>query len=181
MSTKYEITRRSFVILTLFCLLLIGTNAYLLKQNFELRKVKRNDSSISFNTPIFPLKGTDFKENKVEIKTESNKKTILFVFSSNCQFCHKNMPNWVKITNFKDQPNTRIIGVSLGENGAKFIESYEFNHFFPIVNLSPEDVDVNPPFDITPQTILVNSDGNVEKVWSGMLNEKSLSEIIAEL
>jgi hypothetical protein len=36
---------------------------------------------------------------------------------------------------------------------------------------------VNYRFQLTPQTILVDSAGKVEKVWTGVLNDSALAEL----
>lgn len=180
MSAKYEITRPQLLAIIFFCLILISLNLFLLKQNRGLKQLARSnsESSITVGTKLLPLSGVDNSGEKVEVNSNIKQKTLLLVFSAACHFCAKNSPNWKEILTKVSSEKIKVVGVAFGENGEAFLKKYELENKFSTINLLPGKVAETPPFDITPQTILLDSDGKVEKVWSGVLDKKSFNEVL---
>ena len=180
MSAKYEISRPQFFAIILFCLILICLNLFLLKQNQGLKQLTQNtnESSITVGKKLLPLSGVDTAGNNVEVNPVAEQKTLLLVFSATCHFCAKNSSNWKEILNKMSSDKIKVIGVALGENGEDFLKKYELENKFSTVNILPGKLAQAPSFDITPQTILLDSDGKVEKVWSGVLDKKSFNEVL---
>ena len=180
MSAKYEISRPQILAIILFCLILIGLNLFLLKQNQGLKQLTQSnpESSITVGTKLLPLGGVDATGNKVEVNPNTEQKTLLLVFSATCRFCDKNASNWKEILNTMSSEKIKVVGVALGKNGEDFLKKYELGNQFSTVNLLPDKLTQAPPFDVTPQTILLDSDGKVEKVWSGVLDKKSFNEVL---
>jgi peroxiredoxin len=87
------------------------------------------------------------------------------------------MPNWKAIAQGLDRKSYRIVAVSILSEGVK---EYVAQHDLPDV---PVIADVDPKsrvayeMTVTPQTILINSDGKVEKVWTGFIQADERNEI----
>lgn len=179
MSTKYEISHTQGFAIIILCSFLIILNLFLLIQNQKLKQFAQNsrESSVTVGKKILPLGGFDNSGNKVELKP-NKQKILILVFSSTCRFCDRNADNWKKILQLSNSGEIKMFGVSLGKDGEKFLNKHGFENQIPMLNLSFDSLSEKPIFDVTPQTILVDSEGKAEKVWSGILDEKSLDEIL---
>jgi len=180
MSAKYEISRPQILAIIFFCFILIGLNLFLLIQNQQLKQLTQNsrESSITVGTKILPLSGFDATGNKVEVNPNAEQKTLLLVFSSTCRYCEQNASNWKEILQAAKSEEITVVGVALGKDGEKFLKKHGLESQFSTINLLPDKLTQIPPFDITPQTILLNFDGKAEKVWSGVLDKKSFNEVL---
>lgn len=183
MSAKYEISRSQILAIILFCLVLIGLNLFLLKQNQELNRLIQpsQESVIAVGSEVLPLSGLDNSGKKVEIASNLEQKTLLLVFSSTCRFCEQNASKWKEILQTKYIEKVRIVGIALSKDGEKFLKKHGLEDKFSTLNLSPDNLRDKPLFSVTPQTILLNSEGRAKKVWNGVLDEKEISEILDEL
>jgi peroxiredoxin len=109
-------------------------------------------------------------------------KTLLFVFSTKCDACRKNLPHWADIVRMVQQrKDCRVIGVSLNEldNSRKFVESHSIT--FPIVVPSDSVFPREYKVSATPQTILVDSTGLVQNIWTGVLDSLKDTEVLQAL
>lgn len=179
-SAKYEITRPQLLALIFFCFILIGLNLFLLKQNHQLKQLteNQNESAVTVGKKILPLSGLDTAGNKVEVNSNAEQKTLLLVFSATCRFCEKNASNWKEILQNIKTDKINVVGVALGKDGEEFLKKHQLNGKFSTVNLLPDKSSPLPIFDVTPQTILLNSSGEAEKVWSGVLDKKNFNEVL---
>lgn len=183
MSAKYEISRTQILTTIMFCSFLIILNLFLLIQNQKLKQFVQSprESSITVGKKILPLSGFDNFDNKVELKSNKQQKTLLLVFSSACRFCDRNASNWKKIIQSNSSDEIKMFGVSLGKDGEKFLKKHGFEKQISTLNISLDNLSKKPIFDVTPQTILIDSKGKAERVWSGVLNEKSLDEVLTKI
>ncbi len=126
MSAKYEITCPQFLAIIFFCFILFGLELFLLKQN-QINQLteNRNESAVTVGTKILSLIGLVTTENKVEINSNAERKTLRSVFSAACRFFEKNALNWKEILNPIPSEKINNVGsVSLGENGEKFLNKF---------------------------------------------------------
>lgn len=175
----FKFNKVSFAIIGLVFLGLVGLNIFLINQNKTLKSEGKNrEIVLKEGKSLIPLQGLDInnEKQKIEWGTE-NQKTLIMIFSPQCGYCHENMPMWKEIAGKINKTDFRTVAVSSFPNGAKeFIEEYEFSNI-PIV-IEPEPASkVEYVMYLTPQTVLVNQAGQVEKVWIGPIKDNNKSEI----
>jgi len=87
------------------------------------------------------------------------------------------MPNWKAIAQGLDRNAYRIVAVSILSEGVKeYMAQHELTDVPVIAEVDPKNR-VSYEMTVTPQTILIDSDGKVEKVWTGFIQGDELSEI----
>jgi peroxiredoxin len=186
MSVKYTISRSHLFILLIFSLITIGLNIFLLKQNFDLKKAYLTTDAIPSEIQLLPLnvKNSDNDVFQLLAETDTNSKTILFVFSSMCKFCHKNIDSWKKILEVKQKENlshTKVVGISFDQDTTEFVKQHDLENQFLVVNLLENKIENENIFSSTPQTLILNSEGKIEKAWNGLLTKDEVLEIISLL
>jgi peroxiredoxin len=157
----------------------------LVQENQKLRK--------AFNRPRGPYKilnpeekvpslvGVDLEEKEIEIEYPSSKRTVLFWFSSTCPSCEHNLEFWKEVYRNHGSENLRFFGVTHSgeEKTGEFAKKFELD--FPIVIVSDISLLDKYKVEVIPQTMLIDSQGVVQKVWPGPLSENYKKEINAML
>jgi peroxiredoxin len=177
----YTITTRGAILLLLLTLTLLILNLSLIIQNRNLRSLATDEkrSILLKEGSIVPaLSGVDLDGNKISLNYQDDpRKAVMLVFSPRCGYCTDNMPNWQSIAQNLDRKLYRILAVSITADGVK---EYITQHSLPNV---PVIADVEPKsrvsyeMNVTPQTILINSQGKVEKIWTGVLQPGERTEV----
>ena len=163
------------------CLLLLGMNVALLRQNRTLRNqlaVPPPASEVPLGTQVPDLAGFDVSGRHISVAYGQNQpKVLLFVFSPSCQFCAQNWPKWWQLFPSIDRSNVRPVGVDVSSTATPdYINEHRLNEMPVLTQLDPKDT-VGYHLRLTPQTILVDGNGRVEKVWSGVLDDNNVAEI----
>ena len=176
-----QIGRSTIVLFVLLLLALLVINAALIIQNRSLRsfQVIANRTGLKAGSVAPTLAGLDIDGNKLAFAFGGNNhvKSILFVLSPRCAYCEKNMSNWKAITNRIDSKSYRIIAVSLVSEGLKeYLEKHQMAGISVIAELDPRSTEAYG-FNLTPQTLLIDSDGRVENIWTGILEPNDLREL----
>jgi peroxiredoxin len=181
LSGVYTISKRGAILLVLVILTLLVLNASLIIQNRTLRSLETaNKRSVVLKEgSIVPaLSGLDLNGNKISLNYgDDPRKAVMLVFSPRCGYCTQNMPNWQSIAQSLDPKLYRIVAVSTTAEGVK---EYVAKNSFPNV---PLIADVEPrgrvsyEMNVTPQTILIDSQGRVEKIWVGLLQPDDQTEV----
>ncbi len=106
---------------------------------------------------------------------DSQVSTVLLVLRPGCQWCDANMPDWKVLIQEKGQ-NFRFVAVSLSPiDFGKYMEGSKLN----VPGVSPSFGE-NPTFrgvTATPQTIIVDSDGTVRKIWLGAYTQEIKQDV----
>lgn len=150
---------------------------YLAKENQKLRE--------RANTPSVPFKKGDFVK-KLSMHTfagtdstidfsQISKKTILFVFSTNCPHCKEVSPYIEKLyEEFKD--NYQFVGVAVEESQEiqKFVAEKKLH--LPVFRSASKDLRASIPVSFVPITILLDK-GRVEEYWTGNFAEDGYKTI----
>lgn len=142
------------------------------------RVVEGNTARLLPGTKVDPFTAVGADGKSLTISYDgTNKPTVLYVLSPSCIWCRRNQANIDKIAETKAN-DFRFIGLSLGEEGLKeYAEQYGLK--FPVyAGLTKETVQ-SLGLGGTPQTIVVSSEGNVLKVWSGAYLENMQPEVEA--
>jgi peroxiredoxin len=124
------------------------------------------------------LSGTDLDGKDFTLSYSNDpRKVVLLVFSPRCGACTKNMPNWKAMLQSLDQNSYRIVAVSTVSDGVKEYVGQQKLTDIPIISEVDPKSRVSYEMNVTPQTILINSDGVVEKLWIGVLSPDERNEV----
>src|SRR5207245_4001345 len=100
--------------------------------------------------------------------------------SPQCGICDKNWPTWETIIKAIDKESFRVIGVNLTQFSSSPLSSYLDKHgiseFSVFEQLDPK-VQVEYNLAMAPETLLINRDGKIEKVWVGLLTENDFNDV----
>ena len=170
----YAVTKRTLHLFTLLGMMLFIMNVLLIQQNKELKvQAQKRDRTLELKpgTELPAMVGMDMDENKSVLDySQDMRKTLLFIFSPRCRACKENMPNWESMIKQLDKDSYRIVGVSLVESGTKeYVASNKLGSI-PVISELDAESRIAYSLALTPQTILINSEGRVEKVWTGRLS-----------
>jgi len=173
--STFEFSRTTVLVSVFLLLGLLALNAALIVQNRNLNSsIQKGEAALVEGQSMPAIAGIDL-EGREQIFDwgNDNRKTLLMNFSPRCGYCRANMPNWTAILQGIDKSAYRVVVVSSISDGAKeYIEKYKIKDVPVIVEPEPK-VLINYLMHITPQTILLNPDGKIEKVWVGkFVNEQ---------
>jgi peroxiredoxin len=159
------------IVLTLLLVCSVGVNLLL------ARKTKRLQSTldtIESGKKILPgsgvpaLQATSLSGTPVSLSySESSSPTVIYVFSTSCGWCDRNLEN-IKFlaTNRKD--NYRFIGLSIDRDVSQLGEYVTKAKLpFPIYHFPSQLMWNDYKLGGTPMTIVVSTDGKVLEDWSG--------------
>lgn len=163
------------------CVLLLGLNIALVYQNRELK------SRLSVPPPVLQatagaqmpdLKGFDPDGKPVAVHYGNDPRHVLvLVFSPTCPFCEQNWPKWAEVIKSLDGSVVRPVGVDVTSSTTDDFDSQHAMAGMPVIAKVDPVARVDYRFQLTPQTILVDASGKVEKVWTGVLNDANVSEL----
>ncbi len=160
---------------------LLLVNVLLVEQNKKLRVLARRPDralEIKPGTELPPLEGLDSNGNKHSFDYgQDQRKTVLLVLSPRCNSCEENMPNWEAIINGLDRRSFRLAAVSLQSDGYKEYASRHGINQVPVLTKIDPHYRIAYNLALTPQTILIDADGKVEKVWTGFLRGENKQDV----
>lgn len=163
------------------CLLLLAVNIALIHQNSRLK------AQLSLPPPSLEavkgaqmpdLRGFDLTGKPVEVLYgKDQRKVLVLVYSPTCAFCDENWPRWQQLISSLDRSAVRPVAVDVTSSStATFISQHQLAELPVFQKVDPHDV-VDYRFQLTPQTILLDSEGKVEKVWTGVLTDSTVAEL----
>lgn len=160
---------------------LLLVNVLLVQQNKKLKDLARRPDralEVKPGTALPPLEGFDSNGvRQVVDYGQGSQKTVLLVLTPRCSACEKNMPNWEAIISGLDQRSFRLIAVSLHSEGLKEYASQHGIDRIPILTTIDPKYRVAYNLALTPPIILIDADGKVEKVWTGLPNGEEKLDI----
>lgn len=180
-STHTERQNKSGLVFAILGISLLTVNMLLLQENKQLKAMaaKANPSlEVQLGTMLPPLQGVDVNGSRLVFPHgQDSRKTLLLVFSPTCSLCSDNMANWQSLIKEVDQDSFRLVGVSLKSEGtAEYITVHNLLSLPVIADVDPQSKEAYN-LRLTPQAILIDSEGRAERVWSGLLQEKEKMEI----
>lgn len=118
---------------------------------------------------------TDLNGNKETITTNQNHPSVLYIMSPTCIWCARNIEN---IRSLARQSGAQYTFIGLSTTSAKLKEYVASTPLpFPIKLIDtkalPKDFDIGA----TPQMVVLDGKGKVQKVWTGALDGKRRSEV----
>lgn len=181
----YQLSRAKALFFFLAGLGLIAVNIALLIQVKVLKEAQdtllhQRDTSLELKSgrDFTLFNGLDSDNNKISLSEfQNHQRTFVLIFSPGCGYCMENMPNWQAIiANAKDN-KYRVLGASLEKLGLpEYVAQYRLSKL-PLISEVDPSARVSYNLLLTPQTILVDPDGKVERVWTGLLQPDQKAEI----
>lgn len=169
-------------IILIVLVLVMGVEIFLLVQeNRELRlALKTPRGPVKVLNPkekVPPLVGIDQKGKEFKVEYPSSQKTILFWFSADCPSCEYNLEFWKEIYQKHSSAKLRFFGVTNSEEKKTedFIKKFQLE--FPVLILSDFSFLDKYRVEAIPQTMLIDTNGMVQKVWPGPLSENHKKEM----
>lgn len=184
-SPSIQISKSAIIIFLLTALCLLVLNVILLKQNQEMKaQLTKHTSSPELTTgtqlPSLRGRGVDGKEMQVSFGKDP-RKSVLLVFAPECQFCERNMSVWKQILDNINKSSFRVTAVSLSsQNLTNYIAAHQLNAIPVLTDVNLQDRESYKLASV-PQTIFIDANGRVEKVWTGLLQGEVLNEVQKDL
>lgn len=177
----YSIFRRQLFLFATMGLLLVVMNILLVLQNKALKGAFGSSNRQLETRPgtLLPqIRGRGVDGNEVTISYgQDPRKTLLLVFSPKCGACTQNMPHWQSLIRKLDTKYYRVIAASLIGLGVKeYLEPYDLGELPVIAEVDPADR-VSYNLALTPQMILIDSDGRAEMAWTGVLRDEKKADV----
>jgi hypothetical protein len=163
------------------CIILLATNIALIHQNRQLKaQLSQPPPALeaAAGTQMPDLRGFDPDGKPVEVLYGKDpRKVLVLVFSPTCAFCEQNWPKWEQVISSLDRGVVRPVGVDVTSTAtAPFLTQHQLTALPVFLKVDPQAT-VNYRFQLTPQTILVDRAGKVEKVWTGVLNDSAVADL----
>jgi peroxiredoxin len=180
LSSGRTISKKASILVVLLVAALLVLNASLVIQNRNLRaKISGPRSTVLHPGNLVPsLSGMDIDGKNFTLAYGNDpRKAVMLVFSPRCGYCTKNMPNWKAIAQSLDRNSYRIVAVSISSEGVKeYIGQQKLTDVPIIAEVDPKSR-VSYEMNVSPQTILIDSQGKVEKLWTGVFSPDERSEV----
>lgn len=124
-----------------------------------------------------PLVGIDLDGQEVKVEFPSSEQTVLFWFSAACPSCEHNVEFWREMYQKRSSPELRFFGITTAGEGKTEELTEKFPFEFPILTVSDYSLLDQYKVEVIPQTMLIDENGLVRKVWPGPLSENYKIEI----
>jgi peroxiredoxin len=163
------------------CVVLLAVNIALIHQNSQLKAQLSQPPpalELTTGTQMPDLRGFDPDGKPVEVLYGKDpRKVLVLVFSPTCPFCEQNWPKWEQVISSLDRSVVRPVGVDVTSTSqAPFLSQHQLTGL-PIFERVEPRVMLNYRFQLTPQTILLDPAGKVEKVWTGVMTDSAVADL----
>jgi peroxiredoxin len=172
-----------FIVLSLGFVLIV-INLALVKQNRELRSLlaKRpgRSKALENGKTLPPLDGMDLDGRDFVLDYGADRRrALLFIFTPGCEACEQNVDHWKSILKKADGEAFRFIAISTVLDSSitkEFIRRHDLLDL-PVIAVTDRASREEYNLSMTPQTILVSSEGRIERVWPGSLEEGKQADL----
>jgi peroxiredoxin len=114
------------------------------------------------------------------VMPSADTKLLIITFSPGCPACQANQEGWMELADALEQKGVRVVWLS--RDSVEITREYCAKH-----GIRLSDTLADPPYRTylqlglarVPNTVLVKSDGTVEKVWTGRLDQAGWSSVFA--
>src|SRR4051794_8554037 len=163
------------------CVVLLAVNIALIHQNSQLKAQLSQPPpalELTTGTQMPDLKGFDPEGKPIGVEYGKDpRKVLVLVFSPTCPFCEQNWPKWEQVISSLDRSVVRPVGVDVTSTAKEpFLSQHQLTGL-PVVEKVDPRVMLNYRFQLTPQTILLDPAGKVEKVWTGVMTDSAVSDL----
>lgn len=142
----------------------------------------RVESVVGTAIPTFTaytLDGTRFPV--VFERTTKAQRTLFFVYSPECRVCDVNWPQWNRVRTAAASAGTRQLFIDLTATSTDPYLTRNGIASTHVITHVPAAVAGRLRLTVTPQLILTNQRGEVTAVWTGVLTELDVSDVIRRL
>jgi peroxiredoxin len=123
------------------------------------------------------LVGNNLDGREIRVEYPSPRQTVLFWFSTACPSCEHNVEFWKEVYQKHGSTSFRFFGATTaGEEKADEVAD-KFQFQFPVLIVSDYSLLDQYKVEVIPQTMLIDRNGVVQKVWPGPLSENYKMEI----
>ena len=163
------------------CVVLLAANIALIHQNQQLKAQLSLPPPVleaAAGTQVPDLRGFDPDGKPLEVLYGKDpRKVLVLVFSPTCPFCEQNWPKWEQVISSLDRSAVRPVLVDVtSTTTAGFVSQHQLSSLPVILKADPRAM-VNYHFQLTPQTMLVDPAGKVEKVWTGVMTDSAVADL----
>jgi peroxiredoxin len=167
------------ILLWLAALGVLAENVVLLRKNRQLREALPPQITVGTRLQMLSGLALDGRVEPVTLPSASSK-LLIITFSPGCPACQANQEGWMRLASALKQRGTRVLWVS--RDSIEITAEYCMKQDIPV-----SDTVADPPFKtylqlgmaLVPNTVLVGSDGRVEKVWAGRLDQGGWNSLFA--
>lgn len=163
---------RSQVVLVGVSIILLASNIFLIVQNTELKNAVEQSRLLiteeGYSFSDLNIKGLDGSDETINL-ADGELKTLLFIFSPACNYCVQQYPSWKELYGNLDRNRWRVLAITSDDNYDKIkdhLKEYALNNIKVGIASNTEMRKARMIF--TPMTLVVNTDGKVQKVWPGL-------------
>ena len=179
MSSSYSVNKTLAIIFVSCSVLLLLANVrlqYKVAQGEQLYKAMVAGGQPRAGMAVPPLVGYDLNGKKITLDYgKDHRKTLLLVFSPSCHACDANWPEWQRLIRSSNATDERIILANIATSDpavtADYITRHHIDSIPALAEVSAESM-VAYRLQYTPQTILIGSDGRIEKAYTGVLSSE---------
>lgn len=167
------------ILLHVVVLILTVEVLILTKQNKELKNQHKDVAQIKEGDTFSMQDVTSLYADTQHPDSLSDK--LLFVFTTHCPFCLKNISGWTQIDSLvkTKKINIAIIGIGLDEKNKLSLYKEEHDIKYNIyLSDNKKDFQTRNKISSVPQTILCSNNFQIKKIWVGALSEKEITEVI---
>jgi len=171
----WQMNRRTGLLALAVGAVLLLTNVALFLQNIELKAKMGGHGDAGFLQPgdsVPMLRGIGMSGEDIAIRYGPTvaEQTLLLVFAPGCSWCARNMGNWEAIVRAAEARRFRVVAVSTYNfEVAKYVTQHPFLRRLPVIaEIDARDL-LAYKLRSTPQTLVIDRNGVIKKVWLGAL------------
>lgn len=182
-------TYRYSIALGAMVLLLVVSNALLIRQNLQLRTSLKQlqPEKLKVGDSLIPFSANSLTGQTMSITySGGERQRVLMFFSPSCPYSREQFTYWRKIIEMATVKNFEVIALVRESEDRQVIESYlksmappESKNFH--VAFIPETIRQAYKFVMTPTTVIASGEGKALKVWNGALTSKDIANADATL
>jgi hypothetical protein len=163
-------------------MVLLGLNIWLLHQNNRMHAAMARHYGLQVprsGVYVPPIHGTGLDGQATTVTFgQDPRRSLLFVFSPTCHYCDLNWMLWKKIAGDARAGSVRLVYINLASSlSVDYAARHEIGGRLVLARLDPA-TERALGLHLTPQTILLSSEGKVEAVWSGLLDRDKVTAIL---
>jgi peroxiredoxin len=152
----------------------LGLNVYLARRVLSPRPPQGAPSLLAKGDSVPPLDARTL-EGTPETLSYGEKATVLYVFTTSCPWCRRNLPN-VKELFAAKQSQFRFVGLALDDTKlAEYVAEHRLP--FPVYKGASGDARQLYRLGAVPQTIVIGESGRVLASWSGAYSGETEEEV----
>jgi peroxiredoxin len=167
------------IFLWLVALGVLAENIFLFLQNRRLNEALAPQITAGTQLRMLAGLGFDGRLEPVDLPAAGSK-LLIITFSPGCPACQANQQGWMKLAGALEQKSVRVLWVS--RDPIEITRDYCTKHGIPLSDTLADPLHrtyIQLGLARVPNTVLVRSDGTIEKVWAGRLDQAGWKSIFA--